>query len=297
MPLPLVNFSACCIPGMHWYDEHTTDDRTMPGRPSAPPSAARPPAHAAPLERRKLYQEIVERLLQRIHAGEFEAGAALPSERQLMEQYAVGRPAVREALLTLQRMGLISITHGDRTRLNQVSADTAVEQVREVARYLLETSPGTLEHLKQARLFFEVGMVCMAAERATDADIERLRATLEEHRAALKDHAHFLAKDVAFHRTIAAISGNPIFAALSGAMLGWLERFYAGMLRVQGAEPLTIREHTRIFECIERRDPEGAAAAMTHHLTRAAKFYSQRGLSDAKPARPARAARRKAARP
>ena len=142
--------------------------------------AVRPELHPvtetiSPIRRRKLYQEILDRLLARIRAGEFPPGSQLPSERQLMESYAVGRPAVREALFTLQRMGLISITHGDRARLVTVSADTAIGQVSEMARFLLETSPGSLDHLKDARLFFEVAMVRIAAQKATAGDIARLR--------------------------------------------------------------------------------------------------------------------------
>jgi len=227
----------------------------------------------APILRRKLYQEIVDRLLARIRAGEFPPGGQLPSERQLMQGYAVGRPAVREALLTLQRMGLISITHGDRARVVSINADTAIRQVSEMGRYLLETSPGSLEHLKEARLFFEVGMVRMAAQNATDEDIDRLRAALEEHRAALKDGIRFLEKDMAFHRTIAAVSRNPIFEAVSRAMLEWLERFHEGLVRAPGREPVGLAEHTRIFNCIARHDADGAAKAMTAHLTRANKLY------------------------
>jgi DNA-binding FadR family transcriptional regulator len=240
---------------------------------------------AVPIARRKLYQEVQERLLERIRAGEFSAGAPLPSERQLMQEYGVGRPAVREALLTLQRMGLIAITHGGRARLNEISADTAIGQVNEIARYLLETSPGSLEHLKEARLFFEVGMACMAAEKATEADVARLRQALEAQRAAPAD-PDFLERDIAFHRALAAVSGNPIFEAVSAAMLQWLQRFYAGMLRVQGAERVTLQEHKRIVDCIARHDPEGAAKAMTHHLTRAAKLYTRLGLVDGMPRKP-----------
>jgi GntR family transcriptional regulator, sialic acid-inducible nan operon repressor len=226
-----------------------------------------------PIQRRKLYQEVLDRLLARIRAGEFPQGGQLPSERQLMQAYAVGRPAVREALLMLQRMGLISITHGDRARVVTVSADTAIRQVSEMGRFLLETSPGSLDHLKDARLFFEVGMVRIAAQKATVHDIARLRAALDEHRAALKDGPRFLEKDLAFHRTIASISGNPIFEAVSRAMLEWLERYHEVLVRAPGREPVGFAEHTRIFNCIAKHDADGAARAMTAHLTRANKLY------------------------
>jgi DNA-binding FadR family transcriptional regulator len=240
-------------------------------------------ASEGPIERRKLYQEVLDRLLARIRGGEFAPGAALPSERQLMEAYAVGRPAVREALFTLQRMGLITISHGDRARLKEVSADTVIAQVADVGRYLLETSPTSLENLKEARLFFETGMVRIAAEKATRQDIGRLRRALDEHRAALGDAALFLAKDMAFHRAIASVSGNPIFEAISRAMLEWLERYYVELVLARGREPVGFVEHQRIFECIAAHDPDGAARAMADHLKRANKLYTHAGEEVRKP--------------
>lgn len=237
---------------------------------------AKPPKtgdEVSPIARRKVYEEIVERLVDRIRAGEFAQGGALPSERQLMAQYRVGRPAVREALQTLQRMGLISITHGDRARLSEISAATAIGQVAEMVSLLLETSPGSLEQLKEARLFFEVGMACIAAEKATKRDADRLAAALDAQRAAVKDGSRFVEMDMAFHHAIADVSGNPIFTAVSRAMLEWLKRYYVGMLQVEGAERVTLQEHKRILDCIVKHDPEGAAKAMTLHLTRAARLY------------------------
>jgi GntR family transcriptional regulator, sialic acid-inducible nan operon repressor len=246
------------------------------GRPYPEPPRTIAPADG-PIQRRKLYQEVLDRLLVRVRAGEFEPGAALPSERQLMEAYAVGRPAVREALFTLQKMGLLTISHGGRARLREVSADSVISQVSEVASYLLETSPTSLENLKEARLFFEVGMVRIAAEKATRQDVGRLRQALDEHRAALGDASLFLAKDMAFHRAIASVSRNPIFAAISRAMLQWLERYYVDLVLAPGREPIGFSEHQRILQCIAAHDPDGAGRAMAAHLKRANKLYTRTG--------------------
>jgi DNA-binding FadR family transcriptional regulator len=226
------------------------------------------------IPRRKLYQEVLDRLLARIRAGEFEPGAQLPSERALMEAYGVGRPAVREALQTLERMGLVSITHGERAKVLAPDAHSVIGQIADITRHMLSSSAQTLEHLKEARVFFEVGMVRMAAQKATKADVEALRCALDEHRESLADLPQFLAKDMAFHRTIAAVSRNPIYVALAQAMFEWLAQFHADVVRAPGLEQLTIAEHTRIFERIAARDPEGAAKAMTAHLTRANTLYT-----------------------
>jgi DNA-binding FadR family transcriptional regulator len=226
---------------------------------------------ADPIPRRKLSREVLDRLLERIRTGEWGEGAQLPSERTLMETFCVGRPAIREALQSLERMGLISITHGERARVQPVSAQTVIGQVAEIGHHLLASSSEMLEHLKGARLFFEVSMVRIAAARAIRADVERLRAALEAHAAA--DLGTFLGRDMEFHRAIASISGNPIYVALSQAMFEWLEKFHVDLVRAPGAERITIAEHTKIFERIAARDPDGAAKAMTVHLTRASKLY------------------------
>jgi GntR family transcriptional regulator, sialic acid-inducible nan operon repressor len=228
-----------------------------------------------PIPRRKLSQEVLDRLLARITSGEYAAGDQLPSERQLMEMFRVGRPAIREAMQTLSHMGLVSITHGERARVTPITAAKVMGQVGESAKHFLANAPENLEHLKEARVFFEVGMVRLATERASDADIARLERRLQEHRDALTDLSGFLDSDMAFHREIAAISGNPIYAAVAQAMFDWLAVYHVSLLRAVGAEQITIDEHERIFNGIAKRDAEEAAAAMSDHLKRASSLYRQ----------------------
>src|SRR6478735_9258187 len=109
-------------------------------------------------------------------SGEIGPGEVLPSEHELMERYGVGRPAVREALQSLQTMGLITISHGERSRVNELTPDAVLRQGDAVARMLLTSAPENLEDLKQARRLFELGMVREGAPRATAGDVAALRA-------------------------------------------------------------------------------------------------------------------------
>ena len=226
------------------------------------------------IARRKLSHEVLARLLARIRSGEFELGSWLPSERDLMHSFGVGRPAIREALQSLERMGLIAIVHGEGAQVVPLSAEKVIAQISDAAMHLLSGSSDLLEDLKEARLQFETGMARMAAQKATSTQIDQLRILLDEHKASLHHPDRFLATDIAFHRGIAAISGNPIYMAVSQAMLQWLEQFYHDAVRAPGAENTTLNEHVKLFECIANHDPDGAAKALTEHLTRANNHYS-----------------------
>lgn len=229
----------------------------------------------APIQRRKLFQEVLDRLIERIRSGEFRPGDQLPSERELMTTYGVGRPAVREALQALERDGIVSISHGERARVVMPTAGTLIEQIASSAQHLLTVEPGTLDHLKDARLFLETGLARRAAENASPESLAQLQERLDAHSAARNRLEEFLPRDMAFHRQIAVMTGNPIYPAIIEAMFGWLSSFYVDLVRLPGLEDLTITEHQRIFDAIARGDGDAAAAAMHDHIARANELYRQ----------------------
>src|SRR5471030_3322566 len=138
-----------------------------------------------PIIRRKLSDEVFDRLKLLITSGGMQPGDAMPSERDLMERLGVGRPAIREAMQQLSNMGLLTISHGERAKVRQPTAKSLFQQVDAAAHVMLSTSPGSLEHLKQARRFFERGMVREATTKATSRDIATLRGTLARQKAHL----------------------------------------------------------------------------------------------------------------
>ena len=229
----------------------------------------------APIQRRKLFQEVLDRLIERIRSGEFRPGDQLPSERELMTSYGVGRPAVREALQALERTGIVTITHGERARVVMPTAGSMIEQIASAAQHLLTVEPGMLQHLKDARLFLETGLARRAAAGVTPESLDLLRQRLEAHLEARNRLEAFLPRDMEFHREIAAMTGNPIFPAIIEAMFGWLGAFYVELVSAPGAEDLTIAEHQRIFRAIAEGDPDEAAAAMHDHIARANDLYRQ----------------------
>ncbi|WP_018325751.1 transcriptional regulator NanR [Rhizobium giardinii] len=223
--------------------------------------------------RRKLSDEVFDRLERMIISGELKPGDDMPSERVLMERFGVGRPAIREAMQSLANMGLVAISHGERAKVLELTAQSIFRQVDATAKIMLSRSSDSLEHLKNARIFFERGMAREAAAKATERDIEELREILERQRRSLGKAEEFISADMQFHTRIARISGNPIFVAVSEAMLAWLKEYHTDMLIWTGKEKFTLVEHEKIVDRLAAADADGAEVAMLVHLERSSALY------------------------
>lgn len=235
-------------------------------------------AELDPAPRRKLSDEVFAHVLGLIKRGTLRPGTVLPSERQLTEELGVGRPAVREAFQALARLGLVEIRQGERPRVSEPSFGLMIEQMGESVRHLLVHSPASLEHLKAARVTFELEMAQQAARKRTAADVKRLWMTIDEQEANAGTPERFRALDGRFHREVAAISGNPIWPAVSEALFGWLSHFHVDLVHAIGLEQLTLAEHRDIARAIERRDVNAAVQSMNDHLTRANELYRRANL-------------------
>ena len=225
-----------------------------------------------PIQRRKLSHEVADRLLARFRAGEFPPGSSLSSERQLMKQYGVGRSAVREALLSLSRMGLVSVQHGKRPVALAPAIASIVAQLAEIAHFLVAASPRMLDQLKEARRHFEKIVVRLASRRASAPGVEKLRRAAEVYAEA--EPGERFRVDAEFHRQIAAMTGNMLFEEMSQVIFAIFKRYYLGESRAVRRRRAMREDHLRILERIAARDADGAAEAMAQHLERAFRRYS-----------------------
>ena len=228
--------------------------------------------HGSPIRTRRLHEEVAARIEAAITAGAVAPGESLPSERELMSRYGVGRPAVREALLSLQQRGLIERRNGERARVASPSAADVVSQMTLPVRRML-ARPENVRHFQEARWLFETGIARQAALRATPEQIATLEAALEANRAVLGDPVEFARTDVLFHLRLAEIPDNPIFTALHEALVGWLTEQRRVTLTSPKAFEVAFAAHERIFRAVAAHEPDEAAQAMADHLTEVAGLY------------------------
>ena len=225
------------------------------------------------ISKKKIGELVEERLLTLLQSGGLSPGDPVPSERELMEQYKVGRPAIREAMQSLERKGLIEIRHGERPKVASPSVDRTLTEMAESVHHLLLHLEGSLDHLKEARLMFEAAMARRAAERRTEADIALIAKALDRQKASKPGTENFMRCDGEFHYAIARVSGNPLLAELSRYLFRWLSEFNVEQVCKPGLENLTIAEHEAILEAIRKGDGEEASRQMANHLSRANALY------------------------
>jgi len=132
-----------------------------------------------PIKPKKISEEIVKQLRSLIFEGKLPPGEKLPPERELANSLNVSRPPLREALNTLQEMGLIEIQHGNRTFVRPITTRSIYDPL---VSFCKESPPNILK-VHEIRKFLDIGAVSLAAERATSKQIEgrqRIRNTIEE---------------------------------------------------------------------------------------------------------------------
>ncbi len=224
------------------------------------------------IKQRKLSDEVADHLERMIRDGELTEADRLPSERELMRQYGVGRPSIREALVHLSKMGLVEVRSGERARVTRPTPQFVIDALSGPARHMI-SAPGGVQDFQSARVFFEVGLVRNAALNATAEDIAALAEALELNRQSIGDLKRFERTDVDFHYVLALMMRNSIFTAIHAALAEWLLEQRRTTLAA-GEDLKAYEAHRLIFDGVSARDPDRAEKAMREHLDYVARRYT-----------------------
>ena len=227
------------------------------------------------IDRRKLFEQVAAHLERDILSGKLRPGASLPPERDLQAMFGVGRPAIREALITLQRAGLVEIGNGAPARVARPNMRDVVAGLMPAVHQIIANTEGQ-KQLQGVRVFMEVGLVRNAAVNATDQDLERLQQTLKANKEAIGDAIAFARTDIAFHRMFAEITRNSAFLVLHDAMSDWLREQRQIALMEKDEDKAGYKAHARIYAAVAAHDPDAAETAMREHLESGAKAFWKR---------------------
>lgn len=209
---------------------------------------------------------IAVRTLQRqIREGYFPSGSALPGQRALAASLGISRTALREAVSTLEALGMLHSQPGKGVFVTagQRRDPTALPESP------IDADP---QEIFQFRAVVEPGAAALAAQRANTADLARLESLQHdmEHALQADDLVAASEADLAFHLAIADISGNPMLASVIRS----LESPIAWSLRLPFAETesawMPAAEHRQVLDAVSAHDSACAHAAMRSHILSAA---------------------------
>jgi GntR family transcriptional regulator, transcriptional repressor for pyruvate dehydrogenase complex len=220
----------------------------------------------APVTVARASSAIADQIRTAIVTGRLQEGARLSPERELAEQFGVSRVTVRDALRSLEAMGLIEVRVGARGGAF-VTAPTGskVAQAMSDMMMMAVVSP---EDVVEARLVVELGTVSLACARATDEDLELLRDLGERGRSALEAGTYTREISWEFHSLLARAAHNGAVGGLTQSFRSTLSMHPVRAREGAKAHAATVEEHARILAALEARDADTARTEMAHHLLR-----------------------------
>lgn len=216
----------------------------------------------------RIADAIARDLESRILEGSLRPGDRLPPERDLAAQLGVSRPPLREAIQKLVSKGLVVTRHGVGTIVTDRLEATFVDSWQE----MLKAHPGLQSDMLEFRHILEGHAAFLAAERATDADIERLDTLFEALESTYEsdDLKTNIDHDVAFHQAIAETTHNAMIGHLTASLLRVIHGHVSGNLVHLHARPQQWKkvrdQHRAIWESIRAHDAEAASRAARTHI-------------------------------
>ena len=193
---------------------------------------------------------------------EYNADNYLPSEGELCKKFSVSRVTVRDAVRSLETRGFLKRIHGKGLLVLDNSMHVLSRSITDV----INRGDCSLENLMEVRTFMEQACAELAAQRATEEDLEILDQSCKNmENASEMDNAYF-ANDQLFHVQLAKASKNPLLAIIVDAYTPLLRDSILLASRVDYCIEKRHHYHRDIYNCILHHDSQGAVAAMQHHL-------------------------------
>ena len=234
----------------------------MPRSPRATSVREPAPADFEPLRKVRRYEQVAEQIRKLIASGALKAGDRLPAERDLALKLGVGRSSIRDAVRTLEVMGILEPRQGHGTLVRDHSADALVVPLRSA----LSRKREMVSELLDVRRIIEPALAARAAKNASADEIARMEHILSRHEEKLRRGEQAMEEDSQFHYAIALAARNGVVLRVLDVLMDLLVESRSRSLQVPGRPQRSFDGHRRILRAIQRRDAKGAEAAVRRHL-------------------------------
>jgi GntR family transcriptional regulator, transcriptional repressor for pyruvate dehydrogenase complex len=215
--------------------------------------------------RTSISQDVLDQILAEIREGRIKPGERLPSEKQLMEAFAVGRSTVREALRGLVTLGLVTNRQGWGAIVTTQAESPFASLRRNVD--LEQLNKRALLDLLEVREALEAKAAEFAARRATAEDIAEVERQHKAVEKAVGAKQTYFRQNTLFHKAIATAAHNPVLADSINVVVVQVREYRERLMREAPLMPQRdVEEHFAIVTAIRRRNPQEAREAMIAHI-------------------------------
>jgi GntR family transcriptional repressor for pyruvate dehydrogenase complex len=221
-----------------------------------------------PIQPKTASSSVADQIKEMILQGHLQPGDRLPSERDFAETFGVSRATIREALRSLSAIGMISIRQGDGSFVEQFKIEGLLEPLATL--FQLDGAEDELESFSEVREILEVEMVALAAERASETDIENINRALEAMVEEVRSGGIGDVADADFHLAIAKSCKNPLLVKLMEVVANLMKCTYQASRKQLFLDQKSLAEiyntHHDVLKAIETRNPKEAKKRMRNHL-------------------------------
>jgi GntR family transcriptional regulator, transcriptional repressor for pyruvate dehydrogenase complex len=213
------------------------------------------------IRRSKVYAEVA-RQIERLILKKLQPGDKLPSERELALALGVSRGSIRDAIRSLELLGLAEPRHGVGTIVSEVTAKSVINPLANA----LTRQRERVSDLLDFRKMLEPPLAGHAAMHASSEDISEMEEILQRQEAKLRTAELAIVEDSEFHYRVALASGNTVVLKLIDTLMGLLRDTRKSTLQVAGRPKKSLAGHRRILAAVKRGDARRADAAMLRHI-------------------------------
>ncbi|WJH36702.1 FadR family transcriptional regulator [Paenibacillus sp. CC-CFT747] len=222
-------------------------------------------------EKVNLSHIVSERIKAYILERELKEGDKLPSEKQLVESLGVSRTVVREALKSLELLGILRIKTGDGIYVDALSMKPVIDQMS----FHWRQSETRMKELWETRRILELGAAEMAIERYDVERIEEMEQWNEAFARKIELRQMPYEEDLQFHRTLFKATGNNTYFEFSEILTDFFSSIRQRHFGNVEDTKLSLEEHRRIVHFIREKDPVNAKKEMERHLLPLRRYISK----------------------
>jgi DNA-binding FadR family transcriptional regulator len=224
-------------------------------------------ARSALQSRREALHDTVQARIERfiIDSGS-KPGDPLPSQQELARALGISMPSLREAMKSLEALGVIEVRHGAGTFVGRFSLDAMVDGLAFRIRLEAGENRRTVSELLEIRMILEQSYIRRVTTEATDAQIAGLYALVDAMDAKAASGLEFAEEDWRFHELLYRPVNNAVLTTLVRAFWQVVDLVKPDLDVAPGSVEVTAREHRAIVDAIAAHDPERASAAIAGHF-------------------------------